>query len=174
MYQPFTDRPDTRGMVRLDHERAVLMAKISASLGGVAAIHAIGDRANDLVLDVMADLVRDGVEPERLRVEHASILTQPTVDRMALLGVTASVQPAFLASEETWLEKRLGPKRMSRVYPFRSLIEAGVTLLGGSDSPVEHPDPEAGINAAVVRHGINPNEGLTREQAEGLFTPPTR
>jgi predicted amidohydrolase YtcJ len=63
---------------------------------------------------------------------------------------------------------------MSRVYPFRSLIEAGVTLLGGSDSPVEHPDPEIGINAAVVRHGINPKEGLTREQAEGLFTPPTR
>jgi hypothetical protein len=108
-----------------------------------------------------------------LRVEHASILTNPTIDRMVDMGVTASVQPAFLASEETWLEKRLGPDRMSRAYPFRSLIEAGVPLLGGSDSPVELPDPEVGINAAVVRHGINTDQALTRDQAEALFSPPS-
>jgi predicted amidohydrolase YtcJ len=84
--------------------------------------------------------------------------------------VTASVQPAFLASEQTWLEKRLGPERMDRAYPFRSLAEAGVRLLGGSDSPVELPDPETGINAAVDRHGINVAETLTREQAEAMFS----
>ena len=88
------------------------------------------------------------------------------------MGVTASVQPAFLASEETWLEKRLGPDRMSRAYPFRSLIEAGVPLLGGSDSPVELPNPETGVNAAVDRHGINTEQALTRQQAEALFSPP--
>jgi predicted amidohydrolase YtcJ len=93
---------------------------------------------------------------------------------MSRLGVTASIQPAFLASEASWLEKRLGADRMSRAYPFRSLLEAGVPLLGGSDSPVEHPDPEIGINAAVDRHGINPEETLSREQAEALFAPPQR
>ncbi|MEX0863583.1 MAG: amidohydrolase family protein [Acidimicrobiia bacterium] len=174
MYEPFADRPDTRGMVRLDHARAVLMAKISTSLGGVAAIHAIGDRANDLVLDAMAEVIGAGVDPGLLRVEHASVLTNPTIDRMAHLGVTASVQPAFLASEETWLEKRLGPERMGRAYPFRSLLEAGVPLLGGSDCPVEPPDPRIGINAAVDRHGINPDQALSREHAEALFTPPAR
>jgi predicted amidohydrolase YtcJ len=89
---------------------------------------------------------------------------------MAALGVTASVQPAFLASEAGWLEKRLGPDRMERVYPFRALAEAGVRLLGGSDSPVELPDPRIGINAAVDRHGINPAEALTRDQAEAMFS----
>jgi predicted amidohydrolase YtcJ len=148
----------------------MLMGKLSAAHGGVIAIHAIGDRANDLVLDTMADMIRDGVEPARLRIEHASILTAATIDRMAHLGVTASVQPAFLASEETWLEKRLGADRMHRAYPFRSLIEAGVTLLGGSDSPVELPDPETGITAAVDRHGINPGEAVTRDQAEAMFS----
>ena len=174
MNEPFSDVPTKRGQVRLDPEHARLMGKVSAAEDGSVAIHAIGDRANDLVLDVFADLIRDGVEPERLRVEHASVLTWPTIERMAHLGVTASVQPAFLASEQTWLEKRLGPERMQNAYPFRSLLEAGVPLLGGSDSPVELPDPETGIHAAVDRHGINPDQALTREQAEALFAPPPR
>lgn len=172
MYESFSDRPDTRGVERFDHSRMVEMGRVSLELGGVVAIHAIGDRANDLALDVHEDLIEGGADPSRLRVEHASILTNPTIDRMADLGVIASVQPAFLASEEEWLVKRLGPERMSRAYRFRSLLEAGVPLLGGSDCPVEPPDPEIGIGAAVDRHGINPEEALSRHQAESLFDPP--
>lgn len=174
MYEPFSDKPATRGMERFDHHQMVEKAKTSLEIGGDVAIHAIGDRANDLVLDVHDELIQDGADPARLRVEHASILTNPTIDRMADLGVIASVQPAFLASEETWLIKRLGEDRMSRAYPFRSLMEAGVPLLGGSDSPVELPDPATGINAAVDRHGINPSEALTKSQAEAMFSPPSR
>jgi predicted amidohydrolase YtcJ len=174
MYEAFADRPDTRGTERFDHGLTVEMGRASLELGGVVAIHAIGDRANDLVLDVHEDLIRGGADPLSLRVEHASVLTNPTIDRMADLGITASVQPAFLASEEDWLEKRLGPDRMSRAYKFRSLLESGVPLLGGSDCPVELPDPEIGINSAVDRHGINPDEALTRDQAEALFAPPRR
>lgn len=174
MYEPFADRGDTRGTERYDHDQMVEMASTSLGVGGVVAIHAIGDRANDLVLDVHQDLVDGGADPARLRVEHASVLTDDTIERMAGLGVTASVQPAFLASETTWLEKRLGPDRMGRAYPFRSMLEAGIPLLGGSDSPVELPDPETGIGAAVDRHGINPSQALTREQAEALFQPPHR
>ena len=173
MYEPFADRPDTMGTDRLDFAHAVEMGQTALDLGGVVAIHAIGDRANDSVLDVHAQLLRQGADPSHLRVEHASILTNPTIDRMADMGVTASVQPAFLASEETWLVKRLGEHRMNRAYPFKSMLEAGITLLGGSDSPVELPDPQTGINAAVVRHGINPDQALNRGQAEELFSPPS-
>jgi hypothetical protein len=172
MYEPFADRPDTRGTERYLHDHMVEMGRTSVDLGGSVAIHAIGDRANDLVLDVHEELIGDGADPTALRVEHASILTEATIDRMARLGVTVSIQPAFLASEASWLEKRLGADRMSRAYPFRSLLDAGVPLLGGSDSPVEHPNPEIGINAAVDRHGVNAGESLTREQAEALFAPP--
>jgi hypothetical protein len=172
MYEPFADRPDTRGTERYRHDHMVEMGRTSVDLGGSVAIHAIGDRANDLVLDVHEELIGDGADPTALRVEHASILTEATIDRMARLGVTVSIQPAFLASEASWLEKRLGADRMSRAYPFRSLLDAGVPLLGGSDSPVEHPNPEIGINAAVDRHGVNAGESLTREQAEALFAPP--
>lgn len=172
MYEPFADRRDTRGTERFDHAHEVAMGQASLDLGGVVAIHAIGDRANDLVLDVHQDLRGAGADPSRLRVEHASVLTDETIERMVALGVTASIQPAFLASEEDWLEKRLGPERMSRAYRFRSLLESGVPLLGGSDCPVELPDPTIGINAAVERHGINPDEALTPRQAEALFAPP--
>jgi hypothetical protein len=172
MHEPFTDRPDTSGTDRLDPEHAMTMARTSMMLGGSVAIHAIGDRANDRVLDVFEELVDMGADAERLRVEHASLLTDAAIERMARLGVTASVQPAFLASEGDWLEKRLGEERMSRVYPFRSLIEAGVNVVGGSDSPVELPDPAIGIAAAIDRPGFNPSEGLSTEQAEALFAPP--
>jgi predicted amidohydrolase YtcJ len=172
MYEPFADRPDTRGTERYRHDHMVAMGKTSVELGGSVAIHAIGDRANDLVLDVHEELIDGGADPARLRVEHLSVVNEDTIERMARLGVTASIQPAFLASEASWLEKRLGVDRMSRAYPFRSLLDAGVPLIGGSDSPVELPDPKTGIAAAVDRHGINPDESLTRDQAEALFNPP--
>lgn len=174
MYEPYADRADTKGTERFRRDHISEMARTSLQLDGSVAIHAIGDRANDLALDVHEELIAGGADPLRLRVEHASVLRAATIDRMARLGVTASVQPAFLPSETGWLEKRLGPERMTMAYPFRSLLDAGVTLLGGSDSPVELPDPSVGIHAAVDRHGINPGEALTMEEAEALFAPPAR
>lgn len=172
MYEPFTDKPDEVGVLRLRPANAAAMARASLELGGDVAIHAIGDRANDEVADFFEHLISDGADPNRLRVEHASILTERTVARFAALGITVSIQPAFLASEEEWLERRLGPERMSRAYPFLEMAEAGLRLLGGSDCPVEPPDPRIGIRAAVDRHGINPGQALSEDQAMHLFQPP--
>jgi predicted amidohydrolase YtcJ len=174
MYEPFTDKPDATGTLRLYPGQALTMADASLEIGGGVALHAIGDRANDAVLDVFDTLISGGANPSMLRVEHASLLTEPAIERMAGLGVTASVQPAFLGSEASWLQKRLGEERMERVYPFRSLEDAGVPLFGGSDSPVELPDPNCGIRAAVNRQGFNASEALTQDQATALFAPPVR
>jgi hypothetical protein len=134
------------------------------------AVHAIGDLANERVLDLMQLLIDGGADPARLRVEHASVLAESDIHRFGSLGVTASVQPAFIASETEWLEKRLGPERLQRTYPFRSLAEAGTPLAGGSDSPVETPDPLWGIAAARDRCGIVPAERLDAAAALALFT----
>ena len=173
MYEAFTDRPGNTGTLRLDFRNTMDMSRAALDLGAGVAIHAIGDRANDAVLDVFDMLVTEGYDPSRLRVEHASILGEQTIDRMAGLGITASVQPAFLASE-SWLPKRLGDSRMTKVYPFRSLLQAGVHLIAGSDSPVETPDPAVGLRAAVDRNGINPEQGISEDEARALFVPPPR
>lgn len=169
MHQPFTDRPSEVGTVRLDPEWAFRMAGHARDMGGRVAIHAIGDRANAITLDVMERLVADTTDPALLRIEHASVLGPDEIRRFADSGVTASVQPAFLASETGWLEKRVGD-RIRTTYPFRTLLEAGVPLAGGSDCPVEPPHPLWGMAAARDRAGIVPAEGLGAEDALALFT----
>jgi predicted amidohydrolase YtcJ len=168
MTDPFSDNPTT-GTYRLtDADTAVCRA--SVDMGGMVAVHAIGDRAVDGVLDLFANLVADGASPASLRMEHVSVINPDQVDRFADLGVIGSVQPAFLASEADWLYARVGGERSSWVYPFRSMLDAGIPLAGSSDCPVEPPHPLWGIAAAVDRHGISPEEALTPQEALGLFT----
>ncbi len=169
MHEPFTDR-DTTGQLRFDPAAALPLAEAALELDGVVAIHAIGDAANAAVLSFYERLIEREADPHRLRIEHASVLGAAEIAAFARLGVVASVQPAFLASETQWLEKRVGAERLADCYPFRSLLEAGVPLAGGSDCPVEPPHPLAGMAAARDRCGIVPEEGLTAEQAFRLFT----
>ena len=165
---PYADRPDTRGTHRLA-PAARAAAQRAIDLGGMVAIHAIGDEAVARVLDLFTELVNAGVDPKRLRMEHASVMADDDLERMAELGIIASVQPAFLASEAGWLPARLGD-RLRDVYRFRSMRDAGVVLAGGSDCPVEPPHPLHGIAAAVDRHGIVPEEAIDLTAAVEMFT----
>lgn len=168
MNAPFSDMA-TLGTLRLsDADTAV--AQKSIELGGMVAIHAIGDRAVDRVLDVFDGLIADGTDPKDLRMEHVSVISPNQVERFANLGVTAVVQPAFLASESEWLPGRVGPERTAWVYPFRSLLKSGVPMAGSSDCPVEPPQPLWGMAAAMDRHGIVPEERLTGTEALAMFT----
>jgi hypothetical protein len=170
MYDGYADQPDQRGTDRLDPDWAEEVARAALAIGGRVAVHAIGDRANGRAIDLMERLISNGADPALLRIEHASVLTPGDIDRFGRLGVTASVQPAFLASETSWLEKRVGAERLRRTYPFRSLASAGAPLAGGSDSPVEPPHPLQGLAAARDRCGLVPEEGLDAAAALALFT----
>jgi predicted amidohydrolase YtcJ len=116
------------------------MADVAVDLGGKAAIHAIGDLALDRVLEIAERL-----GPGTVRVEHASVADQDQIARMVSAGVVASVQPSFATSDAPWVEQRLGTDRSAWAYAFRSMIAAGVELRGGSDAPIESPDPFVGI-----------------------------
>ncbi len=166
---PYADQPGNSGTLRQDSDRFRDLAEAAIELDGSVCIHAIGDEAVSSVLDLFSDLVRLGASPERLRVEHASILSPSLIDRMADLGIVASVQPAFVASDARWLERRLGPTRARWAYPFRSMLEAGVRLVGGSDAPVEEPDPLAGARVAVSRAGWSVEESLGPDEALALY-----
>lgn len=168
MHTPFAD-VDTTGTLRLTESDAAI-ARTAVELGGMVAIHAIGDRAVDGVLDVFDDLVAAGADPAGLRMEHVSVISPEQIDRFARSGVIASVQPAFLASESGWVRDRVGPERAGWLYPFRSMVDAGIPICGSSDSPVEPPHPLWGLAAAIDRAGMADGEGLTPLEALALFT----
>ena len=169
MHEPFSDQPDATGTLRLTAVHADL-ARACVAAGGSVALHAIGDLACGRVIDLFAELIDEGADPRQLRVEHASVLTTADITRLADLGVIACVQPAFIGSETKWLEKRLGPQRLALAYPFETMRRAGVRLAGGSDCPVEPPDPWAGMALARDRAGMTPQEGLSANAALSLFT----
>lgn len=169
MHAPFSDRPDESGTMRLDASDR-LLAETSLRMGGMVALHAIGDRANGAVVDLYEELVVHGASPLRLRIEHASVLDRTDIDRIARLGVIVSVQPAFLGSEFEWIADRVGSDRIVSTYPFASLDHAGVPMCGGSDSPVESPDPWEGMALARDRAGVTRSEGLLPDRALSLFT----
>ncbi len=168
MHDPFAD-VDTTGTLRLSDVDTDL-ARHALSLGGIVAIHAIGDRAVDAVLDVYEQLIGEGFDASRMRVEHVSVISPAQRERFRRFRVTACVQPAFLASETDWVLGRVGPDREGWVYPFESMRELGIPLAGSSDSPVEPPHPLWGMAAAIDRAGIVLSEALSPADALGLFT----
>lgn len=168
--RPYCDHPETAGALRLDPVWAAEMIREAASMGGTTAIHAIGDAAVGRVLDVFETAVAGGVDPSLLRMEHASVVPPDDLRRLAALGVTACIQPAFLPSDSPWLEARLGSERLPYAYGFRTLAQAGIPLAGGSDCPVEPPHPLWGMASARDRAGFLPEESLTAAQALALFT----
>ena len=169
MIEPYSDNASERGLLRVDRDETLALARRSLELGGIVAIHAIGDAANAFTLDIFEVLRDEGAPPDALRIEHASVLTERDIQRFGDLGIIASVQPAFLASEQNWLGKRLGG-RTEFTYPFRSLTDVGAVLAGGSDCPVEPPHPLWGLAAAHNRGAIAPNETLTGDEILAAFT----
>lgn len=155
------------GMLLLDAERDHGLARVALELGGGAAIHAIGDQANHETLELYSRLVAEGCDPRLLRIEHASLLPPDLIQRMADLEVVASVQPPFVPSDAPWIIHRVG-LGARHAYPFRSMNEAGIVLLGGSDAPVESPNPWTGM-AAARAHAISPAESIDAATALGMY-----
>ncbi len=155
-HEPYVDAPDQRGVwtTRVEDMREWIPAADAAGLA--IDTHAIGDEANDVVLDIYADTARrNGPRDRRFRIEHAQHLSPGTWTRMAQQKVIASVQPYHAVDDGRWAVKRIGEERLNRTYAFRSLLEAGVTTCFGSDWPVAPIDPLTGIDAAVQRHTID-------------------
>lgn len=175
-FAPYDDDPGNCGL--LMHQPDELAAQIAAAdrAGLQAAVHAIGDKANSILLDVYAEVIaKNGRRDRRFRVEHAQHLAAGDIGRMAALGVLASVQPSHIIDDGRWAEKRIGPERARFAYSFRSLLDAGVRLAFGSDWPVASLNPLAGIQAAVTRQLGNgycwhPEQRITVEEAVRAYT----
>jgi predicted amidohydrolase YtcJ len=178
LHEPYCDDPGNTGLVLVPGEEVERLTLEAGALGFQVCVHAIGDRANTLVLDAYERALSRAPRPDhRLRVEHAQILTDADVPRFRHLGVLPSMQATHCTSDMAWAGERLGPERLRGAYAWRSLLSTGVVIAGGSDFPVESPNPFHGIHAAVTRRprdgddpGWQPEQRMTREEAVRSFT----
>ena len=181
-FEPYTDAPGTSGLLHGQMFPEGVMEKriLEADRAGLqVAIHAIGDRANALVLDIFERAAAaNGPRDRRWRVEHAQHLRPADIARFGRLEVVASVQPYHLIDDGRWAERKIGPERARTTYAFESLRRAGARLAFGSDWTVAPLDPVLGIYAATTRRtldgehpgGWTPEEKVSVEEAVRAYT----
>ena len=167
-HDPYEDEPETTGLIVAD-TTALRTAILDADAAGLHVIvHAIGDRANDWLLDVYAEAAEvNGSRDRRFRIEHAQHLSLSAIARFSSAGVIPSMQPYHAADDGRWAVRRIGPERIKRSYVFRDLLDAGAQPAFGSDWTVAPIDPLLGIHAAVTRRtldGANPGGWLPEQK----------
>jgi predicted amidohydrolase YtcJ len=171
---PYSDEPSNSGLLvsRPEHIRA--WAEAGLRSGFQVNVHAIGDRANRIVLDAFdSALKRIPKVDHRFRIEHAQVLSPEDIPRFAKLGVIPSMQATHQTSDMRWAEARVGPQRIRGAYAWRSLLNTGVVIPNGTDFPVEEVNPLLTFHAAVTRQdptnwpagGWYPEQKMTREEA---------
>jgi hypothetical protein len=180
LLEPYTDKPDVSGLLLMEKGEADLLFDKALAAGIQVNTHAIGDRANRLLIDwVAAAMARfPAARDVRWRIEHAQILDPSDIARVKAAGLIASMQPSHAIGDLFFAPARLGPGRLDGAYAWRKLIDAGVVVAGGSDAPVERGDPAIEYYAAVERRGLNgfqdenwrAEEKATRAEALAMFT----
>jgi predicted amidohydrolase YtcJ len=169
-FDAYTDDPKSHGLLSDEmHPPAAMQARLkSADAAGLQlCIHAIGDRAISMTLDIFEQVEKaNGKRERRWRIEHSQHMAAKDFARYARLGVIASVQPYHAIDDGRWTEKRIGPDRIKRTYAFRTFLDNGVRLAFGTDWSVAPLSPMWSIYAAVTRatlDGKNP-DGWIPEQ----------
>lgn len=174
LLEPYSDDPNNTGLLLSTPEHVREVAERALRAGFQVNTHAIGDRANRIVLDAYeAALDAVPTADHRFRVEHAQILAPEDIPRFAELGVIPSMQASHQTSDMYWAEKRLGQTRLLGSYAWRALLESGTIIPNGSDAPVERWNPLISFHAAVARQdadnwpvgGWFPAQRMTRDEA---------
>jgi predicted amidohydrolase YtcJ len=165
LIEPYSDDPENRGLT-VSSEELIRSATIEALKHGFqVCTHAIGDRGNDIVLRMYASALQEvPVKDSRLRIEHVQVLDPAEIPKFKEYGIVPSMQPTHATSDMYWAQARLGPTRVRHAYAWRSILNTGVIIPGGSDFPVENPNPIWGIYAAVTRKD---REGKPRDAQDG-------
>ncbi|SOB87439.1 hypothetical protein SAMN06297144_2571 [Sphingomonas guangdongensis] len=175
---PYADAPGNTGLPFLKDDQLLNLMSRGAMDGFQIAVHAIGDRANQQVLDAVDELAVTYKGDRRWRIEHAQVVDPADLPRFGRNGVIASMQPIHEASDWRMAEARLGAARLTGSYAWASMLRVGSRLAFGSDYPVENPNPFVNWATAITREdasgqpfgGWHPEERVSREQAWRAFT----
>jgi predicted amidohydrolase YtcJ len=177
-HEPFDDAPNDRGLLINTPEDLYRWISGADKAGLHLMVHAIGDRANALLLDMFARVASEnGARDRRFRIEHAQHLAARDIPRFAALNVIASMQPYHAIDDGRWAAQYIGD-RINTTYAFRSLLDAHATLAFGSDWFVAPPTPLEGIYAAVTRRTLDeknpdgwvPQQKISVEEAVRAYT----
>ncbi|HEX4959218.1 MAG TPA: amidohydrolase [Thermoanaerobaculia bacterium] len=178
LVEPYSDDANNLGLLVSSGAHLEDVARRALAAGFQVAIHAIGDRGGLVALDALEKALGGAKPAARFRLEHSQVLRLQDIQRMARLGIIASMQPTHATSDMSWAGDRLGQARLAGAYAWRKVLDAGGRLALGSDFPVESADPRLGLYAAVTRQDLQgnppggwlPGERLTREEALRGFT----
>jgi hypothetical protein len=178
-FDPYADEPGTSGLLLQSPEQLEKAVFDADQAGFQLIVHAIGDRANTIVLDILERLAaRRGARDRRARNEHAQVVRRQDKPRFKALGVIASIQPSHCIDDMRWAEARIGRERSAISYNFKSFVDAGARIAFGTDWYVEPLNPMLGLYAAVTRQfpdgtperGWFPEERITMGQAVEFYT----
>ncbi len=184
LHEPYSDAPHTSGLMQTSREEMIPLYEAALRRGIQVATHAIGDRGNTEVLDWYREALaavpvgQRGLADPRWRIEHAQILRPSDETTFRDLAVIASMQPSHAIGDFHFAPARLGDARLDGAYAWHSLVDLGVTVVGGSDAPVERGDPLIEFYAAVARRDLQgfqgpdwrPDEAVDRATALKMFT----
>jgi predicted amidohydrolase YtcJ len=169
---PYSDKPEQRGLLFMTNTDMQHKIETALKAGYQVNIHAIGDAANHQVLDAFEAAYRTvGGRQLRNRIEHAQVVELSDIPRFKQLDLIASMQPTHATSDKNMAEARIGPERLKGAYAWRTFLDQGTVIAGGSDFPVESDNPFFGLHAAVTRtdHEGQPAGGWHPEQAMTLL-----
>lgn len=179
LLEPYSDEPTTTGVIRIQPDIVYQILKVCLANGFTAALHAIGDRGNRIALDAVEKALKEHpVTDHRMRVEHAQIVALDDISRFAQLNLIASFNWIHCTLDMPWAERRVGPERIQGGYAWRTFLDQGVRIVGGSDEGPRTFSPFMGIHAAVTRQdrqgnppgGWYPEQRLTRLEALKSYT----
>jgi hypothetical protein len=181
LLEPYSDEPGNSGLLVNPPEEVYTQTLAASKAGFQMCVHAIGDRANRMVMDTFARVQKEvpGSRDLRMRNEHSQILDAAEIPRFAKLNVIASMQATHATSDLPWAPARLGDARVEEgAYVWQKLLKSGAVIANGSDFPVEEPNPMLGIYASITRQdpsgnpakGWQPDQRLSREETLKSFT----
>jgi len=179
MFTPYESDAKNTGVYVTEPDTMRSYIRSADAAGLNVCVHAIGDQANSVLLDLFADVAKqNGAKDRRFRIEHVQHLRPDDYKRFAELNVIASMQPYHIIDDGRWAEGRIGAKRCASSYAYRSLLDNGAKLAFGSDWPVAPLDVLAGIDAAVNRRTLDgkhpngwfPEQRITVAEAVTAYT----
>jgi len=175
--EPYSDDAGNRGLLMLSRDRIERVARAALEHGFQVNTHAIGDRANRVVLEAYG-AVLGGPNDRRFRIEHAQIVSPEDFELFSKYSIVPSMQATHATSDMRWAKKRLGPRRIQGAYAWRRFLSLGLRIPNGSDFPVENPNPLWGFYAAITRQdrqgrpegGWMPDQRMSRAEALKSWT----